>query len=176
MSKFSRQALVILGCVGLASCFGVKPQTKRGISKDIEEFFVKAGVMQYFIKPMAFEGDHSHISIDFSFRDSSAIFSRVITNFTVYDEGSTIKVDSFRVASMDTDKGFATAPVLLFVDKKSKEIAFRHSTVMSYNELSYLMKGRSKLILRINGRNITYLPTRKTRKKEFRICRSLFEG
>ena len=176
MSKFSRQALVVLGCVGLASCFGVKPQTKRGISKDIEEFFVKAGVMQYFLKPMAFEGNGSHLLIDFSFRDSSAVFSRVITNFTVYDEGTTLKVDSFWVASAETQKGIATVPVLLFVDKKSKEIAFRHSTSMSYLALSDLMKGKSKLILRVNRRDLTFLPTRKTRKKEARICRSLFEG
>ena len=176
MSKFSRQALVILGCIGLASCFGVKPQTKRGISKDIEEFFVKAGVMQYFLKPMAFEGGNSHIMIDFSFRDSSAVFSKVNTNFTVFDEGTSLKVDSFWVAPSETEKGIATVPVLLFVDKKSKEVAFRHSTVMSYQALSDLMKGKSKLILRVNGRNLTYLPTRKTRKKEARICRSLFEG
>jgi hypothetical protein len=154
----------------------VKPQTKRGISKDIEEFFVKAGVMQYFLKPMAFESDHSHLLIDFSFRDSSAVFSRVNTNFTMFDEGTSIKVDSFWVATSETEKVIATAPVLLFVDKKSKEIAFRHSTVLTYPALSDLMKGKSKLILRVNGRNLTFLPTRKTRKKEDRICRSLFEG
>ena len=176
MSKFSRQALVILGCIGLASCFGVKPQTKRGISKDIEEFFVKAGVMQYFLKPMAFENTDSHLMIDFSFRDSSAVFSRVNTNFTVFDKGTTLKVDSFRVTGSEPEKGIATVPVLLFVDKKSKEIAFRHSTVITYTALSDLMKGKSKLILRVNGRNLEFQPTRKTRKKEARICRSLFEG
>ncbi len=176
MSKFSRQALVILGCIGLASCFGVKPQTKKGISKDIEEFFVKAGVMQYFLKPMAFENNDSHLMIDFSFRDSSAVFTRVNTNFTVYDAGTSLKVDSFWVATSETQKGIATVPQLLYVDKKSKQIAFRHSTAMSYMALSDLMKGKSKLILRVNGRDLTFLPTRKTRKKEVRICRSLFEG
>ena len=162
--------LLLSGCMGVKHGGGTTPAGKL-----MEEFFVKPGVMQYFIKPLSWKMEESKslVTTDFTFRDSAGVKSPVTCNFTVVD----FPADSVQVGESST--AFKAKTSTLFEEKNDGLPRYRYSVQMPIASFQQLIQAGAPLQLISPSRNgkrerKTALPSGKTRKRFKKLALTFF--
>jgi hypothetical protein len=165
------QILALSGCMGVKHGGGTTPAGKL-----MEEFFVQQGVMQYFIKPLAwkFMGDKGLVQTDFTFRDSVGIKSPVTCNFTL---------GGFRADSVQIGEGgsaFKAKTTTIFEEKNDGKPRYRYSAILSPLAFQQLVQNQStfQVITIASGKGkrdkINAQPAGKTRKRLKKLALTFF--
>ncbi len=109
----------------LTSCFSMKPGSKSKASKYFATFYVDAGVNQYFIKPIEYDGkQNGFFSFDISFRDKLIKDVGADLRFSYMSESPAPVIDSItfvnesgRIVIINIEK--------IFFEKKGDNFHFR---------------------------------------------------
>lgn len=154
------------------SCLSMKPASTKTGKNLWEEFFVSPGVMQYFIKPLAFQDKGDLFNVDFTFRNG---WDSVTVNFSQENKNIIaspdqvyflINKDSIRIKSIQT----------LLNEKSKKKFARRNTGKISYSQLKQLMADDQWMVsLQMDSATKKYYPERKTKRHLQILKNNLFE-
>ena len=91
-----RTSLILFISLFLTSaCIGIKPANSSKANRYFETFYVGDEGIQYFIKPISFDGvDKSSLKGDFNFRTKGDSTSEVIFNFSILGQTFYKSIDS----------------------------------------------------------------------------------
>lgn len=168
--------LLILCCAisALVSCrTGMAPS--GSVSGDVIDFRVDDAVMQYYIRPIEFDGiDHDEeLTLDVTFRDGVGATDSVTMNFTI--EGSRIlkRIDTMQITA-GTDSASTTSIRLLFNEADGDDVRSRFSAVFRRDELYRLIQSPEWLMTVVsNSESRRYEATGSAASRLRRVDQSL---
>lgn len=154
-----------LSAIFVASCGGIKPGSGSSAKGLYTAFYVGEEGTQYFIKPLAFEGDRSRAEADFTFRlgSDSPADARIV--ISVLGDEVIRKADSVTFANRDLH--FSSDSVrLLFNERLRKGVESRHEVFVPVPYLTGLFNQTDwEMVLHHGGKQTAFHPEKKTRKR-----------
>lgn len=115
--------------LSLLSCAGIKPASSSKANRLFETFFVGDEGIQYFIKPIAFQGENdSELLGDFNFRSRGDSTSEVIFNFSIRSDVFYKDIDSLTITSQSHQA--TTSLVTLTYNESSKQYVSRFTSTL----------------------------------------------
>jgi len=166
--------LYVISCtIILTSCFSIKPGVTKTGKNLWEEFFVSAGVMQYFIKPLTFNNKAARFDIDFTFRNNTDSVTVNYSIFSVQSISTTNRI--FLTNKHDTVMIIPTKTFLLESFNQKNKI--RQSGKILYSDLKDLTKNETWVITIENEDDKSeFIGLPKTKKKIKLINEELFSS
>ncbi|MDP3914233.1 MAG: hypothetical protein Q8R96_10910 [Bacteroidota bacterium] len=142
-----------------SSCFSIKPATTKTGKNLWEEFFVSPGVIQYFIKPLAFQHNDDLFEVDFTFRNGS---DSVTVNFTLEEQNNIISPDQIYFLTNKDSVRISSIQTLLNA-KSNDKFKLRKTGKISFVEFKQMLsKDKWVVTLLIGSATKKYSPTSKT--------------
>lgn len=156
----------------------IKPQgAQKTQGKLLETFFVGPGIIQYFVKPLAFSSGGRSLQIDFTVRSESAEDTlpkgKAFVNFTIIEKEHSFEPDSLVLESINpASKTCAIGPMkILFKNQVKGALQFRYSAALANKPVYEFLKtsGSFNLLVYSKGNITRFEPGKKTMKKTGRI-------
>jgi len=144
--------------VVLQGCFSVKPQASQAGNPLYESFFLEGGVMQYFIKPLEFEGKNEELQLDVTLRDTKAAKSEATLNFSIFSENDLALADSMAI-EFHAKRVAAGSISKLFFEKTHYRYT---SSFETESVLDAFLAGKFNILLYFKGNAMTFSPTNNT--------------
>jgi CRISPR/Cas system-associated endoribonuclease Cas2 len=160
----------------LVACMPIKPTSGNSrltngfeMQKGVVDFYVNDSVIQYFIKPLKFNGPSSQLYSDFTFRTGD-LSDYINVNFSIFSKQKYAKEDIktyFFTGELEDLK-------LMYVDKRKSNFESRFSGKITKNHFYNLTENQSwKIVDDKNNDSIVFKPARKTRNFQKKINNSL---
>lgn len=145
------------------SCIGFKFGGKKGTKQYYKEFFLKGGIIQYFIKPIKFKGKKEQIIIDFTFRDTVQKTSNIIVNYTITSPEITKKIDSIFFIYEKTKIELKNIE-RFYIEKQKSMYLIRYSSVITYADLIKITTQQPNILAYFNNNKHKFYITKKAKK------------
>jgi len=174
-----RRAAVIFFAVGVMAlfaggCIGIKRGGTRPGHKLYETFFVGDNGTQYFIKPIAFAGEHGDATMDVTFRFKTEIRDSATINISFVDDQIHKSADSI-VLRAGTNRIRLNTGKLLFNDKVKGGYASRFTAKAPLADIAPMFNQHDWTIsLYDAGSSRHYNGGNKARKKISKIRENVF--
>ncbi|MFO8086449.1 MAG: hypothetical protein R6T91_01410 [Bacteroidales bacterium] len=173
-------ALCLLLSFLLTGCISYKPQNAKKVrGKLYEEFFAGDEGMQYFIKPLKFEGQESDYIVfaDFTFRVREEIRAEdsVVLNFSLLSKSSVAVIDSI---ALKTSRSISVIRELdlLFKEKKDQEYTNRYSSRTCLMSLHTFFKAEHPaFIVYIDNKQFTFVPDKRSSQNMHQLEEDIFQ-
>jgi len=149
--------------VSLGSCQSYKYTKGNKTDKYYEEFFIKQGVMQYFVKPLLYTNDESKYTIDYTFRDSISRTGLVVINNSLYSDKYIKNIDSAFFVFSDGKLEIMNIK-RMFIEKEKKKFEIRYSATITLAQMEQVFKNNHKISIFSNNVEYLMLPKKKTTK------------
>lgn len=163
-----------LSAVFIASCGGLKPGSGSSAKGLYTAFYVGEEGTQYFIKPLAFEGDEGRAAADFTFRLGSDSLTNARVVISVLGDEVIRKADSVTFANQDLY--FSSDSVkLLFNERLRKNVESRIEVLVPVPYLTGLFNQDDwKIVIYRSERQTAFYAGKKTRKRIASLRHDIF--
>ena len=122
-------------------------------------YYVDRGIMQYYLVPSGFRGDHASLDLDITVRIGDQAAPPAICNFTIKDRDLPRAVLEARFELIDLDTTLQLRDfAVLYVERSRSEI--RLTSTMDLGSVRELLRSRDlRLQVRTDGREYLFTPS-----------------
>jgi len=164
MIKFKVILILLAGFILLESCGVSKVKSSSGGKAYYEEYYIDAGVLQYFIKPLDYKVEKYKASLDYIFRDTITN-SNIDFKYSFFSDDPVTNIDSAKFVRAGKKDIKIRNHNKMFVDRKNKGYKIRHSGAISYPDLKLIFKqGDYNFHIYYSGEEVILKPTKRTLK------------
>ena len=150
----------------MSGCVSIKPSWVKSGKNLYETFFVGDEGTQYFIKPIAFNGENKNrLVVDFTFRYKDKIKDSAVVNMSFLNTEIIRDIDSLKITNGLTSVVLNNIKTL-FVERYQKEYKSRFSTKGSLSDLNKLFDKNDWTITAFKQKNSNNYTTPKDTKKK----------
>jgi len=153
----------------ITSCIGFKNGASRKGQAHYETFFINDSTIQYFIKPLPFEGEVA-VTADFTFRKMKNNFSQVALNFTIVS-AKPETMETFYLISHEANEKLSEVD-LIYKEKIKDHYKYRYTSHISFSAMKNFITEDDT---RIKYNNHVLTPTKKSKKAIDLLVADLFE-
>ena len=142
---FFKILIIFLISITFISCSKLPGGATSRSNKPYLEFFIKEGVLQYFVKPLYLKSKENKMSIDFTMRSDVENDGYIVCNFSILSKDSILDLKEV-IFNLNIEK----APLIeinKLYGKKDKLYSVRYNSKMNFKYFSKFVKCQNPTIL-----------------------------